>query len=248
MNISFMTFASSDWVKSPIRFNNDLKIIQEKYNFFDRSLIWNEKNLGEWYENRFSKYYSDHGFAYFSWKPYSLEKALNLTSKGDYLFYIDSGCVLPMDDIEDFLESIKTTINEIEKTNTYIGITTYIDRNPRIKNIPNACIIKNEILQDFDLLYDNNLKFSYPHYQAGIFLLKNDDRTFRFLRQWNEYYNNSYEKSVRGGYTDRVGQSQCFIHNGSDQAIMQCIIYKNKINTTLMNWIYKFNLIQHRMG
>ena len=45
MKIHFLTFASSDWVNSPIRFKNDLQTIKDNYNFFYTSSIWNENNL-----------------------------------------------------------------------------------------------------------------------------------------------------------------------------------------------------------
>lgn len=49
MNISFMTFASSDWVNGPIRFKNDLIYIKNHYNFFDKEFIMNETDLGQDY-------------------------------------------------------------------------------------------------------------------------------------------------------------------------------------------------------
>lgn len=49
MNISFMTFASSDWVNGPVRFKNDLIYIKNHYNFFDKEFIINETDLGQDY-------------------------------------------------------------------------------------------------------------------------------------------------------------------------------------------------------
>jgi hypothetical protein len=47
--ISFMTFASSNWVNGPIRFKNDLSIIRNKFNYFNREFIMNENDLYEDY-------------------------------------------------------------------------------------------------------------------------------------------------------------------------------------------------------
>ena len=72
MNVHFLTFASSDWVKSPVRYKTDLDFIANTYGFFKTYDIWNEHDLNREYIERFYKYFSDHGFAYFSWKPYSI--------------------------------------------------------------------------------------------------------------------------------------------------------------------------------
>lgn len=45
----------------------------------------------------------------------------------------------------------------------WMGISTYIDINPNIK-IPNAGIIKLEILQKFNLQNNTEFLFNYPHY------------------------------------------------------------------------------------
>ena len=85
MNISFMTFASSNWVNGPIRFKNDLAYIKKHYNFFDKEFIMNENDLCKDYQDKFSPYYSDHGFAYFSWKPYSIRQTLLSLNNNDFI-------------------------------------------------------------------------------------------------------------------------------------------------------------------
>ena len=45
----------------------------------------------------------------------------------------------------------------------WMGVSTYIDRNPNIK-IPNAGIVKVEILQKFNLQNNTEFLFDYPHY------------------------------------------------------------------------------------
>ena len=247
MKIHFLTFASSDWVNSPIRFKNDLQTINDNYKFFYTSSIWNENNLSQEYKNRFLKYKNDHGFAYFSWKPYCLIQKLNEIDNGDFIFYIDSGCVLPMNNIKSFIDDISTSINYMITRKIWMGISTYIDRNPNIK-IPNVGIVKLEILQKFNLQNNTEFLFNYPHYQAGIFLLQKSQESIDFINKWCMFFDNNYEECIRGGYTDRTGQSRFFIHNGSDQAVLQCLMYENNINPYNINFIYNYNLIQHRMG
>ena len=150
MKISFMTFASSDWTGSPARFKSDLSEIHRRFGFFDQTFVFNENDLGLDYRQRFSRYYSDHGFAYFSWKPYSIRQALCEIGDGDYLFYIDGGCVFPMDRIGEFLDDLKKTALDAESEQPLMTLTTYIDRNPSVR-IPNVCIVKQSILEKFRL-------------------------------------------------------------------------------------------------
>lgn len=88
---------------------------------------------------------------------------LNEIDNGDFIFYIDSGCVLPMNNIKSFLDDISTSINYMITRKIWMGISTYIDINPNIK-IPNAGIIKLEILQKFNLQNNTEFLFNYPHY------------------------------------------------------------------------------------
>lgn len=247
MGISFLTFASSDWVNSPKRFKEQGDEIAARFGFFDNFWIWNEKDLDIEYQKRFSPYYKDHGFAYFSWKPYCIRQALNKLKDGDYLFYIDSGCVLPMDKLDGFLEDIRKATEDIEKNEVKFALTTYIDNNPNIK-IPNIGIVKMEILKKFNLEQDERFLFYFPHYQAGIFLIKNTKENIEFLDEWYRFYEDNYESCIRGGYTDRTNQYKYFIHNGSDQAIMQCLLYTRKMTPHNINFIYDYKLIQHRLG
>lgn len=246
--VSFMTFASSDWVNSPKRFKEDLENINTRYGYFDRYFIWNEKDLDKEYQERFSKYYTDHGFAYFSWKPYSIRQALENIDYGDFLMYLDSGCVLPMDRIEGFLNDTSDTIRNMKNNDVDIGITTYIDRNPNIQ-IPNICVVKKEILQKFGLVDNQKFLFQFPHFQAGLFILRKTQDVINFLGRWYDFFDKNYESCIRGGYTDRTNQDQrYFIHNGSDQAVLQCMLFTENTRVLISNYFYDYDIIKHRMG
>lgn len=171
MGISFMTFASSDWIKSPVRYRHDLEEIQNSFGLFDNYYILNENNLDTEYHQRFSKYFTDHGFAYFSWKPKSILETLQKIDDGDVLFYLDSGCVLPMNNIYNFILDLKKFYENFIKDSGWLALTTYIDRNPNIK-IPNISIVKKTILKEFNLLTNEHFLFQYPHWQAGLVMIK----------------------------------------------------------------------------
>lgn len=248
MKISFMTFASSDWTRGPARFRRDLDEIRRRFGFFEESLVYSEKDLGADYQSRFSPYYSDHGFAYFSWKPYSIRQALSGVGDGDYLLYLDCGCALPMGRIGAFLDDLRAAAEKAEAERPLMTLTTYIDRNPALR-IPNACIVKRSILDKFGLAGDRRFLFEFPHWQAGVALVKKTQAAMDFLGRWYRFYLDNYESCVRGGYTDRRGELGCFIHNGSDQAIMQCMLYAEKQSVSSgLNFVYGYDLIAHILG
>ena len=243
-----MTFASSDWINGPIRFKNDLSIIRDKFNYFNREFIMNENDLYEDYQKRFSSYYKDHGFAYFSWKPYSIRQTLSQLEDNEWLFYIDCGCVLPMDNINNFLNDLSIAMKKSEGNKSLFSLSTYIDRNPNI-NIPNICIVKQSILKKFNLELNSDFLFNFPHWQAGLMLVKKTKEAISFLDRWYNFYLNNYETCIRGGYTDKNGEVPYFIHNGSDQAVLQCMLYTEKTNIdSELNFVYKYNLIAHKLG
>lgn len=62
-------------------------------------------------------------------------------------------------------------------------LTTYIDSNPAVK-IPDACIVKRSILEKFGLQGDSRFLFGFPHWQAGIVLVKKTPAAEDFLSRW----------------------------------------------------------------
>lgn len=243
-----MTFASSDWTKGPARFRRDLAEVESRFGFFEKSLVYSEKDLGGDYQSRFSPYYSDHGFAYFSWKPYSIRQALSGIGDGDYLLYLDCGCALPTGRMAAFLDDLRGAVEDAETARPLMTLTTYIDRNPAVR-IPNAGIVKRGILEKFGLASDAEFLFNFPHWQAGLVLVKKTQAALDFLGRWYQFYLDNYESCIRGGYTDRAGESRYFIHNGSDQAVMQCMLYtERQAVSDKLNFVYNYNLIAHMLG
>ena len=51
--------------------------------------------MDEVWKNRFAKYVSDSGYAYWSWKPYLINQLFEKMQYGDSLCYFDGGCVFP---------------------------------------------------------------------------------------------------------------------------------------------------------
>lgn len=245
--INFAAFASSNWTEAPKRYTEQLAEIECKFHFFKKSMIFNEKDLGEAYNKRFSRYfYTDHGFAYFSWKPMVLLKALEKIEEGEFLFYMDGGCRFPMERISEFLEKLSETKDNMVSSDSLFGLTFFNERPwPRFPGFPNVTIVKKEILNEFGLENDLDFLFYYPHWQAGLVLLRKNKETVDFLKEWYLFFLENYELCVRGGYKDRTGQHPMFIQNGSDQAILQCMLYTKKTKIQEMNFIHDFDVIKH---
>ena len=245
-SLNLVTFASSNWTESPKRYKEQLSVINSKFHLFDKTFVWNENNLGNSYKERFSRYFSDHGFAYWSWKPITILKAMEQIKDGDLLFYIDGGCTFPMNDIEKFVSEFKAFCEEFYSSDKFVGLTYFLERPwKQFPGFPNITVVKQEILKLFGLEKDEEFLFRYPHWQATMMLLKKNDETIDFLKEWYLFFLENYELAIRSGFTDKTGQHRMFIHNGGDQAIMQCMLYSKKAKIADMNFIQNYKIIEH---
>lgn len=216
----FLTFCTSNWKNSIARQQNDLEIIQSKYHFFDEAKIYTEKNIDEEYINRFQQHFSDKGFAYWSWKPYIILKHLKELNNNDLLFYMDGGCSFPMTNIENWLDTFNIFAHGLK--NYDIGLTFSTSQT--------ECICKKKILQYFNLYNDQYLRKFFNHCQAGIQLMYKTDKIIDLMTKWYQFFYNNYESHIKSDFYDKTNEDACFYHNGSDQAVLQCLIYINKIN------------------
>ena len=228
--LTALTFSSSNWMESPKRFNADFARIQETYRFFDRALVWNEANLGRAYHDRFSRYYDDAGFAYWSWKPAAILQVLDGMKDGDCLLYLDGGCVLPMDRIEPFLYELDQLQKDFVASDCRISLTSGAP-------IPDELIVRREILEKFGLWDNEFFRKKYPHWQAGVLLLRKDVWTLKFIQRWYDFFDANYETLIHTPFEDKTGQIEGFIHNGGDQAILQCMMFTEQVKAHRMNYL-----------
>lgn len=227
--ISALTFASSNWTRSPVRFTSDFATIREKADFFGKTLVWNEANLDRAYHDRFSRYYGDAGFAYWSWKPYAVLQALRGIPEGDFLLYLDGGCRLPMDRIDSFLMELDDLRRNLEGSDCRLAITGY--------PFPNELIVRKEILNAFGLTDNTFFRRTYLHWQAGVFMVQNNAWTRGFMSRWYDFFDRNYETLIRTDFGDKTGQVDGFVHNGGDQAILQCMLFTEQVKPLLMNYL-----------
>lgn len=245
-HINLLTFASSNWTIAPKRYSEQLAEIEKRFHFFKKTFIFNENDLGEAYKERFSRYFSDHGFAYWSWKPIAILKAMEQIEDGEMLFYIDGGCTFPMDNLDSFIEEFANEANKFYESDFFVGLTYFLEKPwKQFPGFPNITIVKKEILEAFNLQSNEEFLFRYPHWQSGLILFRKNKETIDLLKEWYIFYLENYELIIRSGFENKTGQSSMFIRNNADQAILQCMLFKKKTLIYNMNFLQNYNIIQH---
>ena len=163
--------------------------------------------LGQDYTKFFKDHFSDHGFAYWSWKPYIIMKTLEKMNDNDILIYMDGGCTLPRNQINDFLTVLNVFVESLD--NFDIGLIIRC-------NAKNECIIKSSILKHFKL-YDNTyFREYYPHYAATIILLKKTELIKKLIFEWFMFFKDNYINLIKSDFYDKTNEDPCFYHNGGD--------------------------------
>ena len=219
---SFLTFCTSNWKQSKIRFKEQLDIIQNTYHMFDNMYLYNENDLGGDYKDVFFKYKERNGFRLWSWKPYLILKNLKQLNNNDYLLYLDGGCTFPMQELhlfKTYIDSYKYVLNDIN----YIGLT-------RCNGLPVKYQIRDTILNRFELNNDSYFLEKYHHWQSGIILIKKTSESVHLIEEWYNYYLNYYKTDCDFDRYDKSNQIKGFLTHNCDQAILQCLLYKFKID------------------
>ena len=177
--------------------------------------IYSADDLDKTWNDRCGKYASDHGYAYWCWKPYLIKQAMDKMQYGETLCYFDGGCVFPSDNVE--LEGLGRKIidalDTIGKDGYDIGLT--YDR----KIIPCGYITRQEMVDKMGLTGNNEFLYKFPHWQTTLMLLVKTERTERLVNDWSQFYFSNYESCIHFPFNEKSGQIEGFIHNGVDQAI-----------------------------
>lgn len=226
--INIITFMTDNYKISSKRWNIDKNILLNKYEDIQSLSIFHQDDLPKKWFNRYEKYISDHGYAYWSWKPFLINKMLENLKPNTYIMYFDGGCDISKN-YDQLYFNIKNAINTMMLNHTNITLTA-----PSF-NGENIRICRNEILTKFNLLNNNLFLYKYPHYQAGIILIKVCNEIKNLISAWLNFFDENYESCIHFDYLDKNNQNEQFIHNGADQAIFQCLLYKNNIKITIDN-------------
>ena len=198
--------------------------------------IYSEDDLDDMWRNRLEKYSSDNGYAYWSWKPYLINQIFGKMQYGDSLCYFDGGCVFPEDKTQlcQLTKSIQQIIETVKKSEYDIALT-------RSGNIPCGYITRKEITDKLALSKDNEFLYRFPHWQAGLIIVVKTPRTEKLMKDWIQFFFDNYKSCIHFPFNEKSGQIEGFIHNGSDQAIFQCLLYKGQYKVlNLGNFLKQF--------
>ena len=226
--IYFLSFATSNWKQSKLRYIEQLDVIQKNFNLFKDIYLYNENDLdSEYWKYIENKITVKDGYYLWSWKPYIILNTLNKINDGDYLLYMDGGCSLY--DYKNF-ETSKNILTEkcfMLNENVFIALNHI---NPR--NCPIKIQIRKDVLEDLNLSNDNYFLNEFPHYQANVILLYKCDKCVNFIYQWLKCFD-LYHKSVNHRCHDKKNQLGYFYRNNGDQGFLQALLYKN--NTKVLD-------------
>lgn len=240
--INLATFATSNWKQSPIRILEQAKNINKVVPLFSTIFRFNEITLTKEYIDNFKLYINDYAYGLYSWKPYVLLQVLDTLQYNDRLLYIDGGSSLPTTNLINFSKKIDEIFSNIEKNELQLGVGTYYNNGDKF----NIRIVRKQILEKFNLLNNNQFLFDYPHFEAGALFIIKTEKTVNFINSWKQFMTVNYENIIRSDFYDKTGQHQLYIHNGSDQAVLQCMLYN--YNTThdahfnVNTFFYDFNI------
>lgn len=189
----------------------ELDNIHKKLNFFKSYYIFDENSLDDKWHYKYDKYASEHGFALWSWKPYVIYNALSQINDGDCLFYADGGCDFGNSINNDFFNDLKFHINNTSKCVLPIGIEPCLHAK-----YPNYIIIRKQILEKFNLMCDRFFLLDWLHFEAGVLIIIKNSNSMKFIESWKEFFDKYFEDTIYSKFTDKNGQFNGFVHNGSD--------------------------------
>lgn len=243
-NIHLITFATKNWPKAIARMNTDLDDIASRFDFFKSNAVLNQDDLEHDFYDFLGYFTEDHAFAYWSWKPYVIMKKLDEVPDGDFVLYMDAGCVIPSGDKrEPFLQEVLKKSKTMAESDEFLGIS--IGGPPHVRRV-----VRTEMQDFFGLRENSEFREDFPHYRATVLLIKNTKESRQFVRTWYYTMRDNYAAIVHSDFADTTGQCEDFIHNVGDQAVLHCLMYVHKIKPCICDDIFhdKFNLITRRRG
>ena len=150
------------------------------------------------------------GGGYWLWKPYILLKSLSLIDNGDYLLYLDSGCVI--------LDSVSLLIQSME------------DAGQDVMAFELRATEKTWSKRDAFIIMDcDSPKYSETNQRlGGYILIKKSDHTVNICKQFL-FYAEHYRIITDEPNTMGLPNYDGFIENRHDQTIWSLLTKKNNI-------------------
>lgn len=182
-----------------------LKKEAESLGIFDEVKIMTEQDLsGDILSHPLFKH--KRGGGYWCWKPWIIQKTLEELEEGDIVVYSDAGCQLFPDKEWEKWWRIMETCNGIFFS--YGGTMEQFSR----KNL-------------LEYFCDEYLKYYYQ-IQGSFFIVKKEASLI--IDEWQEIMFNHPEMVIDVDEKERENENSSFIEHRHDQAVLSCIVYKNK--------------------
>lgn len=172
------------------------------------------------------------------WKPYFINKVLNMCEEGDIVFYCDSGAV--------FIRNIDQLLNSMKKTEDI-----WVSDNPLLE----CCFTKKKC---FELMGCVGDKYEHTNQiQATYIMFRCSAQSKQFVREWLEYCCNSEILWPESNQCLDNNNPLQFVSHREDQSVLSLLSKKygltihrdpsqrGVVQTSFYNPLYAFKRTQH---
>jgi hypothetical protein len=170
----------------------------------------------------------EHGYGYFIWKPYLLNKEIKKLSNGDILFYVDGRTGLTKNKKYKLRNKFFkiSWVNKFLKDSEKDILVWQMDHNPE------RSWTTGDVMNIFDVSLDSDYATT-GQYSATFFALRVNKNTIDFLNNW--YQNmNKYIDFSRDDPSSKLNH-KTFEQNRYDQSFFSMTLKLNKSNLRIQN-------------
>ena len=208
----FITFSSKDYIDAGNRLIKQANDI----NLFDKIFLYTDDLLKEdsifWAKHSNFVENNSRGYGYWLWKPYLIQKTMNIMNDGDILLYLDSGCEIDSKKQEEMLYNF----NIVNKDYILTSTSSYeLEFN------------KMDLILKLGM--NNKIALHEFQHQAGAILFLVCDKTRKLVNEWYEigcdYKNIDDTESINKNIF-------CFQEHRHDQSIFSLLTKKYNLYST----------------
>jgi len=168
------------------------------------------------------------GYGYWLWKPYLIMKTMELMNDGDILFYVDSGCELLPNEMND--QAIAEHAERCDKNTILYTLSAYDEKKYNKMDLVNK-MISDDDEQKTQVM--NTLQNA-----ATIIVIKKTDKTYDFASEWYAgcctYHNIDDSPS-------KEANDPSFVDHRHDQSVFSLLTKSKKYRDIMNNPENKFN-------
>lgn len=164
------------------------------------------------------------GFGYWIWKSKIIHLMMEIVPKDDLIVYLDAGCEINTQGHEKFKDYL-----EIAKALEIFCF--YLDG----LNYQIIQWTKKELLDKFHIYIEDTLVFQ-PQIEAGFLVLRNSENCKKLIKKWSTL--STEDNYILSNDIITCSQSQDFVENRHDQAILSLLLYTADFGCTIRNENY----------